>query len=221
MYGGIKNLKYNMGTMKKYIILLAAAFAIFAASCEEESANVSKETVFASFEMQGDRYMSLVKGGTYTEPGVTAKEGETDLEVTINGEVDVNVPGVYDIMYSAVNKDGFPGSVTRTIAVLPTPEQAGVDISGKYDYATGGFTSEITKLAPGFYLTNNLFSPGSPMAAYLITTNGTDITVPLSSLSVYGPLKGTATLSSSGALNYTVDIINYGIKGSVRRWQKK
>ena len=99
--------------MKKYILIIAM-FAFFLASCEKETEGISKETQFAEFTMAGDQYVSIVKGQSFTDPGVTAKEGSTDLTVTVTGSVDASTVGVYDLVYAAVNKDGYPGSVTRT-----------------------------------------------------------------------------------------------------------
>ena len=205
--------------MKKYLLIMIA-FVLFLTSCEKESEGISKETQFATFTMSGDQYISLVKGGTFTDPGVTAKEGAADLTVAVSGNVNTSVEGVYDIVYSAVNKDGYPGSVTRTVAVLPSAEQAGVDISGTYSYVASAGSSQITKLAPGFYLTTNVYSPASAMPAYILTVDGVNLTVPLSSLSGFGPLKGTGVISPTGALTYKIDVINFGIVGSTRRWQK-
>lgn len=223
MFGGIRN---NFSTIKlkamnRYFKLSFLFILFLATSCEKETEGISKLTQFASFAMEGDRYMSIIVGQTYTDPGVTAKEGETDLDVKVAGQVDVNTPGVYEIVYSAINKDGFPGSVTRSIAVLPSPELPGVDISGEYNYVDAAGSSEITKVAPGFYITTNVWSPASAMSAYIITTDGVNLTVPLSSLSPFGPLKGTGTISTSGSLVYKIDVINFGIVGRTRNWQKK
>lgn len=206
--------------MKRLIFTVLTCFTVVLTSCQKDDESISKETQFPVFTMSGPRYMSMVKGEAYIEQGVTAKEGETELSVTVVGEVDADTEGLYTIEYKAQNKDGYSNTVKRLVAVLPGPEEAGVDISGTYNYATGGGSAQITKLAPGFYLASNVYSPASVMPAYLITVDGNSIVLPQSSLSVYGPLKGTATLSSAGALVYKVDVLNYGITGSTRNWIK-
>ena len=45
----------------------------------------SRVTFFPTFTMKGDQYLSIVKGGAYSEPGVTAKEGDKDLQITTTG----------------------------------------------------------------------------------------------------------------------------------------
>src|SRR5687768_5592812 len=73
----------------------------------EGTVGSSRITSFPVFEFSGPEALAVLKGGTYTEPGVTAKEGESDLTVAVTGSVNTAVPGVYKIQYSAVNKDGF------------------------------------------------------------------------------------------------------------------
>lgn len=208
--------------MKKYIGIIAV-FALLFASCEkDETEGVSTETTYATFTMNGDRYVSIVKGETFTDPGVTAKEGETDLEVTTSGTVNASTPGVYDIVYSAVNKDGFPGSVTRTVAVLPSAEEEGVDISGKYkNIGSFNYTAEMVKLAPGFYKVDNIWGGGSAavIAAYVITVNGTDLILPMNTLSGYGRVIGTGKLTGSDMV-YTVSLLDQGLSDSERKWTK-
>ena len=213
------------------LLLILAAIIPFA-GCEKtetpdntaDRVGNSRVTYFPTFSMSGDQYISLVKGGTFTDPGVTAKEGTADLQVTKTGTVDVNTVGVYDVVYSATNKDGFSSSVTRTVAVLPAAEQAGVNISGKYAN-TGSFSyvATIQKLAPGFYLVDNVWGGGSAaiIPAYILTVNGTDLVLPISTLSPYGRVRGTGTLDAAGDLTYSIDLMDLGVTGSTRKWKKQ
>lgn len=215
--------------MKKNIKIIFGAIAILAialSSCQKSmidtpnQVGISKVTYYANMALNGDQYMSIVKGSTFTDPGATATaEGQT-LTVTTSGTVDVNTPGIYNITYSAVNKDGFPASVTRTVAVLPMAEQAGVDISGEYIYVGSSYTSTVTKLAPGFYSTNNCWG-GSSIPAMFICADGKNIEIPQQTAGGYGLIAGSGTLTSSGALTYTVTLFAYGISDAVRKWQKQ
>ena len=61
------------------VFLLAAAFMWM--SCNKDTTNntedrvgISRVTHFATFEMQGNEFMSLVKGTAFTEPGIKAFE---------------------------------------------------------------------------------------------------------------------------------------------------
>lgn len=213
-----------MKNLSKAYILFALIALIFTSCDKEDTEGLSRITNFPTFEMNGNKYMSIVKGEQYTEAGVTATEGGSDIEVTISGTVDVNTPGVYDITYSAVNKDGFSGQVTRTVAVLPTAEQAGVDISGKYsNIGSFNYVSEVTKLAPGFYVSKNVWGGNSKaiIAAYIFTTDGSNLTLPLSALSGYGRLEGTGTLSETGTMNLTVTLLDQGPFTAAKQWQKQ
>jgi hypothetical protein len=147
----------------KVFIALILGFGIVS-SCNKKAdfnypagtVGISKITNFPVLTMNGSKYITVPVGGTYTEPGATAKEGENDLTVTVDGAVDVSTPGVYDISYSAVNKDGFSALVRRFVAVYETdPEAAGHDLSGNYLRAVTGITNTWEKIAPGVYLVDN------------------------------------------------------------------
>ena len=213
----------------KILIGIVTLFTL--ASCEktedinntEDKVGISRVTRFPVFNMEGETYVSIVKGGTFTDPGVTAKEGETDLQVTITGSVDANTVGVYDLVYSATNKDGFSSTVTRTVAVLPSAEQAGVDISGSYsNVGAFTYTATIQKLAPGFYLADNIWGGGSAaiISAYIITTDGVNWVLPVSSLTGYGRVQGTGTIAPSGDVTYIVSLLDLGVNNSTRKWKK-
>lgn len=214
----------------KFLLLFVLSLPFI--SCEktekpdntEERVGISRVTNFPVFTMNGARYASIVLGGTYTDPGVIAKEGSADLTVTKSGNVNANAVGVYDITYSATNKDGFSSSVTRTVAVLPSAEQAGVNIAGKYaNLGAFNYVATMTKLAPGFYVVDNLWGGGSAaiIGAYVLTVNGTDLIVPQSTLSPYGRVRGTGTLAANGDLTYVIDLMDQGLSGSTRRWRKQ
>ena len=214
--------------MKKHIFLLFSLsfmLTVFLTSCKKETTDsISKVTVYPKFTMTGNQYISIVKGEAYTEPGVTAKEGEADLEVTPNGTVDVNTVGVYDIVYTAVNKDGFEGSVTRTVAVLPAAEGPGVTIAGSYaNLGTFNYVATIVKLAPGFYRADNIWGGGSAaiIPSYIITVNGKDLILPENHISDYGGVVGTGTIDDQGNLTYIVTLIDIGIENSTRKWKRQ
>jgi hypothetical protein len=217
--------------MKKYLKIIGLiALSVVVFSCKKDNSfnypegtvGISKITNYPSFTMTGEAYASVVKGGTFTDPGVTAKEGSTDLVVTITGQVNTAVVGVYDIVYSAVNKDGFAGSVTRTIAVLPSAEATGVDVSGKYtNVGTAVLSSVWTKLAPGFYRTDNIWGGASKaiIASYILCVDGTNLIVPLNSLSAYGRVQGVGTLTA-GLAAFKLDLLDQASIGSLKNWKK-
>jgi hypothetical protein len=169
-----------------------------------------------------------VVGGSYTEAGVSATENGATLPVKISGSVDATKVGVYDITYSATNSDNFDGSVTRTIAVLPAAETPGTNIAGNYknvggNATTANFINSVTKLAPGFYRASNVWGGTSAavIPAYIFSLDGTTVTLPLSTLSAYGRVQGTGTLSASGLLELSVSLLDQGLANSPKKWQRQ
>lgn len=107
--------------------MLSTALLVLTNCEDKESEGVSRLTQYADITLNGDDLMFVKVGTPYNEPGATAKEGESDVEVTtsysgtyFNGsvtDIDTNVGDIYTVTYSAVNKDGFPGSKSRTVVV--------------------------------------------------------------------------------------------------------
>ena len=67
---------------------------------------------------------------SYTNPGATARDNFGPLPVTVTGAVNVNVPGIYVLRYSATNGSGTT-VVERTVTVADTiaPGIAGFAVS--------------------------------------------------------------------------------------------
>ncbi len=108
-----------MKTKVLYIACLALiGFGL--SSCEKESANKTMVTIYADMQLEGDDYMVIDKGSTYTDPGFSATVDGKDVSanVKIIGEVDSSVSGVYTILYTYTNSDGFTSSLTRIVVVL-------------------------------------------------------------------------------------------------------
>ena len=139
-----------MNSSKKLTYIMAFGL-LTTISCEREfdSEGVSRVTTYATLTMQGEVWNRIPQGGTWTDPGVTAKEGDADIEVTVGGDVvDVNTPGAYAISYTATNKDGFSSTLYRYVGVI-SPSVEGVDITGAYKrdnvggVATGGPSTTV------------------------------------------------------------------------------
>lgn len=214
-------------SLKYFFILFALPF-LFSCERELETEGISRVTNYPTFKMEGDQFQTLVVGGTYTEQGVTATESGASLPVTISGTVDPTTVGFYDITYSAINSDNFPGTITRTIAVLPSAPDPTVDISGNYknvggNATTANFINSVKKLSPGFYSATNVWGGTSAavIPAYFYSLNGTNIVLPESALSPYGRVTGTGTLSATGLMQLSVSLLDQGVANSTRRWQKQ
>lgn len=128
--------------MKKIIYIFSFILLIFlVAGCENDS-NVppSEVTYFPKMEMSGKAVINLdCTTATFTDPGVTALEGGKPVDVTTvvhgryYGGTAVNSADVYDISYTAVNVDGIPGTVLRTVYFPPCNGDFVSSIAGVYE----------------------------------------------------------------------------------------
>jgi len=203
--------------MKKNIsrLLAFALIAFVFQSCKKETTEgFTHITTYAVIELQGDAYESITVGENFEDAGAIATEGETPLDVTVKGSVDNTTPGMYELVYSAVNGDGFAGSASRYVAVLPEAV-TGESLAG--GYTMGANAGTMTELAPGFYRFSNIWPPNSiPM--YVLSTDGVDGTLPEIS-SPYGPVYGTMKLTGNN-LEFVVDLPTQGITGRSLIWVK-
>jgi hypothetical protein len=120
--------------MKQYIIILCALLAFTACSEFENSAEGSKTTYLPFVVMNGDAEIDLECDATgFVDDGCTMSEGGVELEVTttnyglyFDGSYDldgnwiynnsaISGPDLYDVSYSALNKDGIPGVAARSV----------------------------------------------------------------------------------------------------------
>lgn len=62
-----------------------------------------------TLEREGDEKIVIEKGQPYVEPGYYAEMNGEDItsSVQIKGNVDVNTPGIYNLVYAAYNEDDF------------------------------------------------------------------------------------------------------------------
>lgn len=117
--------------MKRIIYGIALMLSSVAlVSCEDEVSNISRITYYPTFEYSGEETYFLHVNDPFTEPGVIATEQgeEIDVKVDVAGRykgtsgstVNTTSADEYTITYSAVNKDGYSGSVSRSVFVSNT-----------------------------------------------------------------------------------------------------
>ena len=90
-------------------------------------------------EIQGDLVVSLKKGETYQEPGYTAKdnmEGDITAYVNVLGQVDMNTPGLYTLIYQVRDSDGNKHAAERIVRVLAESGWHSKEPNGKVIYLT-------------------------------------------------------------------------------------
>jgi len=161
--------------MKKILLysLMLGMSVIGLTSCKDDAEMTdSRVTYYVNLDMQGEAFIQVPIGTSYTDAGCKATENGVDVTSNIVTEgldkIDVNAAGLYTITYTAVNKDGFAASVSRTVAVCdPTIT---TDLSGTWTVQGGSyrlysgkqtpyadFTVKIRKDAPGiFYVSDFL-----------------------------------------------------------------
>ena len=97
---------------------------VFFASCEEytNTAEESSTTFLPKLTMNGATYVELTcDAASFADEGIIAEEAGTQIDVTTNvaalyfGSAAVDGSDLYNIFYSAYNKDSIPGAAIRTV----------------------------------------------------------------------------------------------------------
>jgi Bacterial surface protein, Ig-like domain len=167
--------------MKKFIKPLSFIFglAMLLLSCEsDDTANISFVTTYPTITVEGDPILVSELGVPFTDPGAVAKVGDAEIELVKDGDVDSNTPGVYPIIYTATNADGFSRSETRQVVVYD-PATDAVDLSGDYVREATGVTATVTKIGPSTYHINDAAGFGSNfLDVIFVNTQGDELVVP-------------------------------------------
>lgn len=173
--------------MKIYIFLIFFVTTLLSSACNkyeiqntDDQVGISKVTHFAILELKGERFTAIPLGAAFNDPGITAREGSTEIPFTVSGSVDINSVGVYTLVYTAINKDNFPASITRTVAVYSTDASAaGNDLSGTYVRTANGVSCTWTRIAPGVYtVVNPGGAPGFTTTVIVFNPTGLTINIP-------------------------------------------
>jgi hypothetical protein len=204
----------------KYIIIIIAFFSFF--GCDKDTEGISRITEYATFDMKGEAFMFVLKNSTFTDPGIAAYQGETELSVATKGTVDTSVPGVYTIQYSATNSDGFPASTQRDVAVvaaMPTK-----DLSGTYQVVHATRTTKTT-VSKNNGILGYYHSTDSWWQAYQVPLDFVDIgngtIVILKGSSPYGGHFGTGAILADNQLRFDVTMTDQGPLNYSTTWKKQ
>jgi hypothetical protein len=106
---------------------LAGNYAVITATVK----NIDREQ--PKLILNGEQDISILKGEEYTEPGAIAvdnSDGDLTGSITIEGEVNVSVPGTYILTYSVSDSVGNTASLRRSVSVVP-PEEVSIIMNGK------------------------------------------------------------------------------------------
>lgn len=123
-------------------------------SCETEgdSIGISTVTHFPIFEFPSGSRIVVTTGSAFT-PDAVVKEGDKVLDPVISTDLDVDVPGIYNVVYSAINSDGYPGSAEQEVVVY-NPAIVPTDVTGNIVDVNNAARKAVITLVPG---TTNLF----------------------------------------------------------------
>lgn len=201
--------------MKKILILFLCALIAVSCDKELESEGIATGTIaFPSVIVLGPSQVVLVAGETFDDPGAQAFLGTDEIseQLVVSSDVDVNVPGVYSIVYSVatVNELGDESVSSGSRTVLVTSEDlTNVDLSGNY-LRNGDPSNPVvtaTKIATGTYLFPNLFGSGTVVSGFTwYHTGGDNIEAPIQN-SQFGRLFAYGTLTSDG-FQYSLEFLD-------------
>jgi hypothetical protein len=190
----------------------------------DDQVGISRVTHFPTLELKGDQYMAIPAGSTFTDPGITAKEGSNDIPYTTSGSVNSNNTGVYILTYSAVNKDGFAASVTRTVAVYSTDDVAASnDLSGTYVRTSNNVSSTWTRIAPGVYtVVNPGGAPGFTTTVIVFNSTGFTIHIPSQTIDDGSTMTSSDEVYTANApVKYVWKILNPAYGTALRTFVKQ
>ncbi|RAW01865.1 immunoglobulin-like domain-containing protein [Pseudochryseolinea flava] len=146
-------MKNFIHTKLRIAVGIVALFAITSAcDSDGDSVGVSTVTYFPSFEIV-DGENVVVEVGDDFAPDAIVMEGETELEPTIDTDLNMNVPGIYSVVYSAVNSDGYAGTATQEVVVYD-PTIVPTNVVGSIVDANNASRTGTISLVEG---TTNLF----------------------------------------------------------------
>lgn len=144
----------------KFFLGIVALLIISVAACKKITTDKVSETLEVSapiIKLNGSQYVSIAVGGTYADQGATA----TDKLYTIVGSVSFDAsgvnaskPGLYPVVYRAINNKGFESVKTRFVAV--TNVLATENVSGLYRRSGTNGPMNVSLVTRGIYKTDNV-----------------------------------------------------------------
>lgn len=138
-----------------YIIFM---FVLFIISCTKESNQVSKATFWPNIVINGDEFVVVPVGTTYTDASATVTVNGSPIPFETVSDVDASEVGAYTVTYTAENEDGISASQTRTVIVVDE-DALDDDLSGSYQRGSG-LPMSVWSKDPDKLYTYNSNNPG-------------------------------------------------------------
>ena len=179
---------------------------------------ISKVIFYPSVTINSSRLIIINQGDTYTDPGVTAILNNASTPFTTTGSVNTATAGVYKLLYTASNPQGYTASDWRTVVVIDN-SVASNDFSGTYLRAATGVTSTWTKSAKGVYTVENAGGAAVGAGLTLIAVNytGAKMSIPHQISGDYGEVSSASeTYTNTAPIKYSW-IFNAGGYGTSLR----
>lgn len=149
--------------MKKNILFatMLAVSALGLTSCsDKETEGKSQITTYAVITLNGDDFVKVKVGDTYTDPGCSAKMGDVDVsdKILVDNKVDTSKPGFYAVNYIIYNEDGFAATASRDVMVVDPANFASTYL-GESQYGSRHYYNapiNITDRGDGTYLLDDI-----------------------------------------------------------------
>jgi hypothetical protein len=208
--------------INKYLFYVLFLTAVLFSGCERvlDTEGISRITNYAIITLNGEQWNTIPVGGTFTDPGASAKAGDEEVEVKVSGDVvDPTKPGVYTIVYTATNKDGYAATERRYVGVI-APDAAAQNLSGQYKRNAGAQgVATITRIADGFYFSNNVGgTAATDTGVYFYHFTGNQLGVPPQL--VNGSLFYCTDATVNLGVSYSWVVVNSGYGPALRTFVK-
>ena len=153
--------------MKRIKIIFIALTALgcigIMSGCKKVNEYPSR-TVQISFPvvtLNGPQFMTISRGGTFTDPGATWKDTVTGEHGNLTMTVNTGKDSAYFLVYTATNKNGFQNQTMVFRGVGVTNYSGPLDISGNYTDNAGN-TDSLQLVSRALFFHPNVDLYGDP-----------------------------------------------------------
>lgn len=202
---------FKIVVMKRIFTIIVSIITVFSFNCcNEEDPIGSNITLLAKIELIGERYTIIKQGEVFLDLGAIATENGNEIQFVIDGNVDTNTIGVYNVAYIATNIDGFEATTERSVLVVQNPEEVqAIDLSGIYfDNFDPRFDIEVTSLGNGFFQFTDILVPDNLPAVVAVLDSSTLI-LPQQE-SIFGSLLADPSINPETFGFFDDSLINLG-----------
>ncbi|NND33194.1 MAG: DUF5011 domain-containing protein [Saprospiraceae bacterium] len=155
-------MKIKFDKIRGALYLLCTLILVVGCKDSSDIAPLSRITYFPDFILEGETEYEIACGESFTLPGARVEEEGTEInfDTEISGrffnktdgtDINTEIPDIYVVQYSAINKDGFPGTANRTVDINPCKGDFVSSIEGEYISTVirgGSFDPRYENLGP-------------------------------------------------------------------------